>query len=833
MQQLSAQDTIITANKRQVLALSAYYLRNYPRKITPRIVNYQQFLLTSKPIDATLVVSDYQQFIIFSNLIYNKFAIGEFSINLIHKQLAQTCQGEYALVRQFNIPLSEFDQYFNDKGQVLLDVINAYRAYLDKHQYCDEFDLAEQLIVGKTTIDNTYYYGFNILTTQQQILFKKHNIKPYKLVRKTINVHQALAFATVDEELDAISAYLVAQSTQNPQQKIAVVVPELSKLRPQIIWRLDKAFGYHNQFKAQVDKCYNLSLGRSLSDYPLVKSAMNVLQFSYDFYRDVLSKDLCAEILLSPFIITTGSDEYYYRHHFVVNTLPKLSNEFKVRDFLTMLPKECPRLYQAISALEAKFNNFDKYQSYSQWMTLFIDILVSFSWISDLHLSSVEYQCFNKYQQAQLNFNSLDQLTINVSMIVALNHWFDLLQQTIFQPKLKNQPNIHIIGALEAQGLFFDQIWLMGADSNFLPGIIKNYRFIDSQIAAKFFLPNSSYSRLSNEASGVYQYLSKIADKFFCSYAKLNDKQQRLPTPFIKFSDVINQPVAIKEPKALITVTDNYASSLDNLDITQGVKTLQYQSQCSFRGFGQRLKITTIEDQVLGLSSMQKGVFIHRVLQSIYRAIPNQEELLKVGDLTMLVKSHLNSCLPDNSIFWQLEFSRTLPVIVDFLQREQQRQPFKILATEKRQKVNIDGLTFEVFIDRLDQDQNGNLLMFDYKTKKDLTLKDIGWKNGTAVNIKESQLPIYALNNPIDALVFVQLTSAKTNYIGCSKNNIMTEQLGKNSNSEQFAILKNHWQISLDETSRDFQNGKAAVIPQKGACDYCNLDSLCRKLHDL
>ncbi|SMN02107.1 FIG01199495: hypothetical protein [uncultured Candidatus Thioglobus sp.] len=36
------------------------------------------------------------------------------------------------------------------------------------------------------------------------------------------------------------------------------------------------------------------------------------------------------------------------------------------------------------------------------------------------------------------------------------------------------------------------------------------------------------------------------------------------------------------------------------------------------------------------------------------------------------------------------------------------------------------------------------------------------------------------------------------------------------------------WHATLNSASQDFQIGKAAVLPTKAACDYCDYDALCR-----
>ena len=36
------------------------------------------------------------------------------------------------------------------------------------------------------------------------------------------------------------------------------------------------------------------------------------------------------------------------------------------------------------------------------------------------------------------------------------------------------------------------------------------------------------------------------------------------------------------------------------------------------------------------------------------------------------------------------------------------------------------------------------------------------------------------------------------------------------------------WKIELTSASKQFQNGKAEVLPQANACDFCDYDLLCR-----
>lgn len=836
---ITPQDTIITANKRQVLALNSCYLQQYQNNgylaVVPNIVDYRTFLVQTWQQYSTkpqVLLDDYAQFLLWQNIIKNNTLTQQITpalqLNWLDNELVKKMQNEYAVVRQFRLVPSRLKNYFNQRVQLFTTCIEQYQNELKKENFVDEFDIAEALIKQDITLPNQiYHYGFKQPSPQQQALLTHFRATTLAMDINYGQIQQKNAYPSTEVELDAAVAWLASEVQQKPQQKLVLVIPQLSELQHQVVYKLDQAFGYHKHLVSQVDKAYNLSLGRYLRDYAMVGNAIDLLYFAQHYQADSLPIDLLKSVVVSPFI-KGWQAELNPRHHLQAQLQQvKISKEV----LINLAQINCPIFYQCLLALEQLENIKPLKKSHLDWMAVFNQILHTFGWAAQQGLSSEQYQLLAKYQDLQYIFCRLDQIIPTLSFKQALRHWSELLTQTIFQPKLSQVANVHILGQLEAQGLFFDQAWIMGLNSDFLPGQPKDYYFIEADIATQFCLPGSGYQPLEKEAQATLNQLTRLATVHYLSYAQSNKAKLSFASPYIDFSS----PPSPFLPKKVVPtykmyefVVDNLAPPLQKLAVKGGVAILSSQSQCAFQGFSHRLNISQLSPASIGINPQDRGILLHKVLESIWQLLGSQSALKKLKNLKAFIQTQVQKIYPNTSVFWQIEAKRAVEILLVFLTAELERDAFSIVALEQQQHINIAGLSFRVRLDRIDKDDQGHTMIFDYKTGQ-VHLSDIGiTRAGFSPTIKQPQLVIYALNNVLDALAFIQLNSEKVAYIGCAKNDILAKQLKKNSNSEQFLALQKYWQAQLKQTSLDFIQGKAAVLPTQGACDYCQLDTLCR-----
>ena len=91
-------------------------------------------------------------------------------------------------------------------------------------------------------------------------------------------------------------------------------------------------------------------------------------------------------------------------------------------------------------------------------------------------------------------------------------------------------------------------------------------------------------------------------------------------------------------------IDDHKAPNIDDYTIKQGIKTLQNQMSCAFKGFVGRLGIDDFDTPHIGMNRQQQGKLIHKVLETFFGEIQTGKELLELSDLALndLIEKHID-----------------------------------------------------------------------------------------------------------------------------------------------------------------------------------------------
>jgi len=359
-----------------------------------------------------------------------------------------------------------------------------------------------------------------------------------------------------------------------------------------------------------------------------------------------------------------------------------------------------------------------------------------------------------------------------------------------------------------------------------LPVALNSPRFIPSDIAQQHQIPHSSFALITKDAQDTFNNLASLSDTVIFSYAKTHSESEQQPSPLLKFNKETQACKHKYQNVALASLLDAEANSLLDTQINNGVNVLKDQMACEFKGFAHRLNTQTFNRPHIGLNRMEQGNIIHLVLQYFYQEITTQEALLSLSNdaLDALIQQKIMAALKyyDESGFKKIEKIRVLRLIHQFVKIDKLRESFTVLSTEEKIKTNVAGLEFTTRLDRRDEMSNGDKIIFDYKTGKTV----VG--HWCAQAIKEPQLPIYAISKDTQGIAFIQLNADQVSIKGLSKDEeSLPKQSTRNSCkewNEQVVI----WRESLSTASQNFQQGKAQILPNKTACQYCEFDSLCR-----
>jgi probable DNA repair protein len=454
-------------------------------------------------------------------------------------------------------------------------------------------------------------------------------------------------------------------------------------------------------------------------------------------------------------------------------------------------------------------------------------MLLIWGFTSDRTLSSSEYQIFEKYQVESLILNKMSTFYKKSSLKDVIEILTAHMNAVIFQPQ-SGPANIYILGSLEAEGLFFDYAWVSSMTSDFLPGKIQMPLFIPPKTSIEYCLPKTSFTLISKESEVTLDNLLNLSSSLIISYSKTSNSRDELPSPYLDFEDYPNFIGHETLPKEMELLDDFIAPELDNFEIKRGVATLQDQISCSFKGFVSRLNIQEFNEPQIGLSRLEQGSLVHKILENFFNAIPSSSDLKKLPEdkLQEEINKHINSAIQliSQSNFKSIEKERLIKIINEYIKLEKNREYFQVIKTESESKVDVNGLQFSTRIDRMDQMKDGTNLIIDYKTGQNVNLSQL-----TGDPLDQAQLPIYAITNPVAGIAFATVNSKDCQFKAITKNKFdlpLSQQAIKRM--PEWNEQVSEWELELNSASQKFQEGVAEVLPTTNACDYCDYDLLCR-----
>ena len=494
----------------------------------------------------------------------------------------------------------------------------------------------------------------------------------------------------------------------------------------------------------------------------------------------------------------------------------------------------------------------------SSWIERFTDVLDLWGWPGPGPLDSLEYQQVERWYETLEEFAGYDAIHPSLRLEAALQLLERCLARQVSQPQSADS-NVQVLGPLEAAGLAFDHLWLCGMQGSSWPAPPRPNPFIPAALQRRLQMPHASAEREWAFADGLMQQYRRSTNELIASYARqldgIPDTASALlegfePCDSVEWTSAGSPWLEQWRARELEPMPDGAAPPVDEAELASlrgGSGLLEDQSHCPFRAFARRrLQVEALPEASVGLSSAERGSLLHSALYILWGELGDSSALaaLQPAAGQRLVSDAVEGALQTlparrragQLAFIELERQRLQELLGEWLAVERSRvEAFTVYRREEGIQLVLDRLEVSLRVDRIDQLQDGSLVVIDYKSGQGSVSDWLGERPA------KPQLLLYgsAAPAPPAAIAFARVRPRACAYVGLGRTEAapgISTDIGKSvrnrSGARDWQSLNDEWCAHLERLAREFLAGEARVDPLSAAsCAWCNLHPLCRVGH--
>jgi probable DNA repair protein len=662
-------------------------------------------------------------------------------------------------------------------------------------------------------------------------------------------------------ELSACALWCGQRLSANPDARLLVVTQDASSRRGEI----ERAF---LQLKTGAARAplFEFSLGVPLSQVALPRAAHLLLRW----LSSPIAEHELDWLLSTGYLGSAQETSALQAAMLYLRRRGREQPQWMLKSFLSELqPNDgkrgpCPevkswasRMAETQRRLEDLGGYARRTQSPLEWAELGPRLLESAQFAGSSTLASDEFQALQRWHWAVEICGSLGFDGRRLAWAEFLSAMARTLESTLFAPQSSDAP-IQIAGPSESAGLTANAVWFLGADEDAWPAAGSTNPLLPLEVQRQAEMPHAAPQLDWNLAHAITKRLLASAPEVHFSYARQNQAVEARPSRLISRLAGLPQPLPkeLEAPATPSPLTETVEDSSRVAfvpaasKVAGGASVLTFQSQCPFKAFAAaRLGARGWEPAEAGLTPAQRGRLLHAVLHSIWggppRGIRSLDDLRQIGEKKSFIDKHIQQVLQEEirsairermpRRYLELEEQRLGWLVTEWLEYELARVEFEVAETEAERSVHLEGLTFDLRLDRIDRLNDGTLLVIDYKTG------DVSPWSWELPRPDDVQLPLYAgfaldrEKEPLGGLVFAKVRPGDQSFAGRVFDPAATLFAGLKAGSTlaKYALTAEQlidWRSAIEQLARDFLAGHAEVDPSEypQTCERCGLQTLCR-----
>jgi ATP-dependent helicase/nuclease subunit B len=817
-------ETVITPTNRLQRELIWNFAKSQAQKvlIQPQCYSYESFLKNwlnelsfqnPRAISKTLL-SPWQFYLLWKK-ISNQLSSRPFN----HFEIKQ-CISAYKNCALALSPPTGSDFLYTPAAELFQKTTQAIEDELEQHLWIAPAKLADELIehpypLPCTKMTWAFFDCFHPQQAQLQNHLEQLGIKQeifdFPTHLNPDSPHQVFAANDETEELEQIIQW-VKDCQRNGKKRIGVVVPDFSQ---------NAAFLQKRLRLDLPQQDLHFSLGLPLYHFPIIKHALSLLSIDPNTN---LTKPLCKVLLFSPFINAhTNRQELFNQAFFQEPEIP-----------YAIFAKHCQEAMPFLKDLQA----FPEKASPNEWIMFFAKRLEVFGFPGIIPLEEETHQVLNKFYDCIEQFQTASPILPLMSRDEAFSYLQKNCQEQIHQPP-QNYHGIHIMGWLEASGFCGDALWICHFQSHLVP---------DSPSLSPV-LPihwQKEHALARTQRDKEFEMGQRMLNRFIhahpemplvISYAQKVKQEPLWPSPLLPHWKAFS-PRIIEQCEPKIEAFEQSYSipySKEQSIPKGGYQILASLAKCPFQAFANyRLKTKELPKEDIGFNPSERGRIIHRTLQYIWSELKDQNTLIQKSqeEIDLLCLNAIEKSLEEfsqdrpysmDALLIDLEKQQLLANLQPVLEFDKNRPHFKIKGLEETLELEIDGWPFKLRYDRLDELDNGALLMIDYKSSVPSPLP---WHDERPIH---PQILMYALSHAnIHYLLFLGIKPQefKTSGFGAQNIDLPNMKVSK----PKWVEMQQTWLVVLQTLITEFKAGICTPTPVSlQICEHCPNRDLCRK----
>lgn len=575
--------------------------------------------------------------------------------------------------------------------------------------------------------------------------------------------------AYIDEatELRAAGAWARQVAAERPGARIAIVVTELEQDAAQTRRLVREGFAPGWQYGGSAwEDSVEVSYGARLADYPAIVAALSCLRWvTYG-----LTSSEVSVLLRTSCLSGAGSNARASLERRLRRLPDRLWSAAALADALDdgQNPSPCEGWLENVRKLAAVRLRASERLLPSAWATEINGLLESVGWPGDASLSSVEFQLLNRWRELLNQIAALDDVLGEISLHESVRRLAALASDAIYQPERRGGI-VEVLGPLEAAGMEFDALRIVRCDADRWPAASHPSSLVSRDLQQQFGLPDASPADTLDYARRVLARLARSSAEVCFSWSRTELDVVRLPSPLLDELD--GQAVSgapdpgwygsglVGTGHLKVVSTDPVPAITGEESVSGGARTVQLQRTEPFSAFAVgRLGVRELDPFVPGLNPGLRGSILHSALERLYADRPDRDALRQwsAEERTARVETAVNGALARvereaDAVLRRvlfLERQRMRLLLNDVIASDADRSPFSIANVEERLDFRHAGVRLTLRADRIDQLEDGSLLIIDYKTGRVRPLMD---RAGDAADL---QLAVYAaaVDGPVGGL---------------------------------------------------------------------------------